>query len=223
MILKGTAYNELSNGWEIDTLNMLENRQPFVYKKLFTVIFMAGFLIGILYTNFIGSQYSSHSGIFSSYYLSSYQYIEVVSSELFWFVLQKRLLPVLVIWVMGITVIGSAVVWGVLLWVGFSGGMLVSMAVMQFGFKGLLLTLGGLFPQYLIYVPAMFLFLHKVYAMSKSLYGDKSKAEQAAQNAKSAVFPYALSLLFILIAMLLGVILESYVNPTILNLILKKF
>lgn len=197
---------------------MLENRQSFVYKKLFTVIFMAGFLLGILYTNLLGREYMDSSSLFGSYYLNSYQYIEVVSSDLFWFILQKRIMPMVIVWVLGVTALGQAAVIGVLAWVGFSGGMLVSMAVMQFGFKGLLLCLGGLFPQYLIYVPAVFLLLHKVYAMSKSYAREKAEA-----GAGQLLLPYALSLIFILLFLLLGVILESYVNPSILKLVLKNF
>lgn len=199
------------------TLHIWKDRQPFVYKRLFAVIFMAGFLLGIFYTNLFGGKYFGGGSLFGSYDPGGFSYAETAGSELFWFLLGKRMLPAAVLWILGITVLGRAAVAAAIGWVGFSGGMLVSMAVLRYGFAGVLFCIGGLMPQYLVYVPAAFLFLHKVYAMSKNYAKDREK-----QSVFQILLPYAFTLLFTLMLVLLGVVLESYVNPYVLNFLWGK-
>lgn len=217
------AYNDISRLVRSEKLKVFEKKQPFLYKKLFAVIFMAGFLIGIIYANMIGKKYMDSSGILSDYFLSRYKYFDIVNNNLFWYLLKQRIFPSVVLWITGITIMGIPAVWVYLTWYGFSGGMLISMAVMKFGFKGLILCLGGIMPQYVIYIPIMIILLQKVYQMSLSLYGGKFSQGNGGKTKKQIFLNYLWNYFIIFVILLIGVILESYINPYILKIILKNF
>ncbi len=64
-------------------MKILKNRQPLTHKKIFGIIFMTGFLLGIIYANVIGKNYMESSGILSDYFLSRYKYYDIDNSNLF--------------------------------------------------------------------------------------------------------------------------------------------
>jgi len=126
-------------------------------------------------------------------------------SPTFLFVLQQRLAIIISLFVLSTTTLGNLYVYMNVLWYGISSGLFLSVVLMRYGVKGLLLLVAGMFPHYLIYVPALVLVFH----LSR---------EKRTVNSK-----FILQLLVISSVVIIGCILECYVNPEVVAKILKKF
>ena len=50
-------------------------------RKQLLVFFMPGFLLGIIYVNFIAVKYMAEPGIFSSYFLEQFRSADIVAEE----------------------------------------------------------------------------------------------------------------------------------------------
>ncbi len=127
------------------------------------------------------------------------------NSPQIFFVIQMRLAIIFGLFILSTTTLGSLFVYVHVLWYGISSGMLLAVALMRYGIKGILLLIAGIFPHYLIYVPALILVFH----LSK---------EKRIVNSK-----FMAQLLVISLVVIIGCILECYVNPEIVSKILKNF
>ena len=142
-------------------------------RKQFLVFFMPGFLLGIVYVNFIARKYMAEPGIFSDFFLGlSLTKAGKVSAALF------------------------------LVWTGISAGILISAAVLNLGIKGSILCLVGLFPQFLLYIPAYVVLLWYCYTVPQT-HWNRQKT------------------IFVSLAMSVGILLEIYINPIIVKAFLS--
>lgn len=190
------------------------------YVKLFILLFMVGFLVGIVIANLGAKQFLNQAGIFGDYFFVKFQNTKVEFLELFWFVVQKRMKWIFLIWILSLTILGVPCIWVTYLWNGLLGGILLSLSVMRMGFGGILICFLGVLPQFFLYVPIIFLFLDKAYSVSLSQYG-KHKKFSYSSSQKKDFLSYLSFLFLILVIMILGIFLESYVNPMIMKQILK--
>lgn len=170
-------------------------------KKMF-LFFMPGFLAGILYANLTAGQYLAEPGIFSEYFLKQYASAEAAAPEYIVYLAGVRLLPFLVVTGLIFTRARKAVACAFLLWTGFLGGMLLTMAVFSMGVKGIILCIVGMLPQFVLYVPAYVVLLW--YAMTASI---------SVWNRQKTVF--------VVLMMSMGILLEGYVNPLLVKMFLK--
>lgn len=192
-------------------------------KKIFFIIFMIAFLCGILFANLFAKDYIGNVGILSDYFLNKYKYMEINQSELFLYVLEKRIVPFLILGTLGITSFGIILQFGVAGWFGFSAGLFLSAATMKYGFKGILLCIGSIFPQYLIYIPALMVLMYKEYGVWAEL-GNKTGIQNRIKKTKKQIYiEYLIVLILTGILIFLGVMAESYLNPAIFKKILKTF
>ena len=91
-------------------------------------------------------------------------------------------------------------------WSGFAYGYFCVISISAFGAKGLLLCLVALFPQFLAYVPA---YLGLVQLSER-------RREHVGWRKTAAV-------VFLFVILIVGILLESYINPLILQKLLKIF
>lgn len=167
-------------------------------KKQLFVLYMTGFLAGILYANIVSKQYVSVTGIFNEYFLNQYAQTEVVAEEYIWYIIQVRLLPFAVLAILGCTRFKKPAVLLCLLWTGFSTGMLAVASVMHLGLKGILLCVAGMLPHFIFYILAYTVLLWYFYNYPNTRW-NPSKT------------------LFVAVTFAIGIILESYINPVVLK------
>jgi len=173
---------------------------------------MISFLGGILFTNLFGKSYVLGIGVLGEYFLINFQYTQINYNRLFLYVFQERLKLFLIIGILGITNIGIPVICGMFMWIGFSGGILLSVAIMKFGLKGIAVCIAGILPHFLIYVPLLLVFADRII--------DK-KLTQKIKYKKENVTRYVLFIIIGMIVLTIGVILESYINPYILKKVIS--
>lgn len=172
------------------------------YGRIFFIFCMAGFLLGILYTNIMSGQYLSSGGMFSEYYMSQYLHTEIQAEEYFWYILPIRILPLMLLALAGKIKFRRWAAAGVLAWTGFLLGILFTAAIMQLGIKGILVCLAALFPQGIFYAAGYGLVLWHLY-----LY------PQIRWNLTKTIAVAAV--------ILVGIILECYTNPIFMKIVLK--
>lgn len=185
-------------------------------------LFIAGLCLGILFANMFGKQFLSDVGIISAYMLDKFSSTSLDNGRFAAYCMKKRLLPFVYISAFGLTMFGLAVIGIYIVWLGFSLGVLVSVSVMRFGAGGLLLVVGALLPQYIVYVPAFLGLMRRAGEICTQLYYPRYSIPEYGGK-KQQLLRYALSVLVLLLVCIMGVMLESYVNPPVLKKILQFF
>lgn len=198
----------------------------------FMPVFLAGFFLGIVIMNMGKSILLEKTGLLDEGTLYHMKYMTVNSNALFYYVLRQRLGTLLVMVVFATTYLGLAVELGVVLWYGLAGGLFLSALVIRYGLKGVLFAAAGTMPQYLLYVPAMILLLCWCENVCRSIYfrhtvytengGYGVRRENSLLHKKTPIIQ-ALLLGAIAVLVIMGCMLESYVNPFLLGGLLKVF
>ena len=174
-------------------------------QKLF-IDFLVLFLFGIVLANLLGADSFQKNSSLTRYYLKQFQYAEIRTQELLWHVACSRLALFAVVLALGLfskTILFHALF---VAWSGFSYGYFCVLAISAFGAKGLILCVLALFPQFIVYIP-VYLGLVQLSERRREHTGWKKFA----------------AVICLLIGMVAGILLESYINPLILQKVLKIF
>ena len=188
-------------------------------RKQFLVFFMPGFLLGIVYVNFIARQYMAEPGIFSDFFLNQFQSVSIDAREYIWYLLRLRAVPFLALAGLSLTRAGKASAVLFLVWTGISAGILISAAVLNLGIKGSLLCLVGLFPQFLLYIPAYVVLLWYCYTVPQTHWNRQKTI--FVSLAMSQTHWNRQKTIFVSLAMSVGILLEIYINPMIVKAFLS--
>lgn len=166
--------------------------------KFLLFITFLGFILGILYINLIASNYLVVTGVFNSYYLQEFVTTELKLYEYLPSILWQRLSIVGFLLIIAYSSIHK---WGVILfcaWTGFLYGAYMSLGIAQLGIAGIVLSILGMFPHMLFYLPAYIILMIFAYQYPNS----KWSVEK---------------IIVILLCMIVGIVLECKVNPEVIR------
>lgn len=167
------------------------------------ILFLAvGFLIGIIYENVVARESALLSELFLRSNLERYLHTNVIGEKYLWYVIKARTLLLVIICVLACFRWKKLLVILCMSMCGFFAGIMSVTAVIQLGIKGILLCIAGILPQGIFYV--------MVYSM---LFVYWFRYPESRWNKTK--------LLFVVIMFLAGIILEAYVNPTLVKLVIK--
>ncbi len=169
------------------------------------VLFFGCFLLGIVCANLFMADQMSWVGFLND---SNLAVLQNQTKEREWFlyeILSARLIPFLFFLIFGFTKPGLVVTNLFAVWKGFSYGFLMASFISRYGAKGILVSFGMVMPQYLFYVPVYILLFRWILRFHKNLVQDRR----------------ILYMLILLSGLAVGIMLECYVNPTILCWITK--
>lgn len=201
---------------------MQKNGKNSVY-VLWFYLFLGSFLLGVVAMNLGNDIFLSDSGIFSTASMNRLKYIEIDSGSFFKYVLKHRMGEGVILIILSSTGIGLASLYACIVWQGMLAGMTITAATIRFGMKGLLLILGGIFPHQLLLIPAQIMLLGWCYEnCSKGRLSEKYIAPYY-NNRKQKFLRQGIILLWIGMVILIGCILESYVNPILVSDLIKIF
>jgi hypothetical protein len=170
-------------------------------------LFVLGLFVGILIVNLGHDMWILNSTLLGPEMLEKIEASTLDGGLLFGYILKHRLFTVCMLVLFATTVSGMAVLCCYICFVGLAAGCLLSVASARYGIKGLLLMGAGMFPQGFFLIPgyvALFLWA-------------------AGLNRKQFYLKKGLQMIGIIIVIVIGCLMESYVNPKILHLILKIF
>lgn len=120
-------------------------------------------------------------------------------------------------WFLGMTVVGVPLILGLIFARAFSLGFTVGFLIKEKGSLGLVVGLSSVLPQNLFYVP--FMLMGAVACLKFSLFLVRGRFQARAELWQRFIL-YTLIMIGITIILLLGAVVESYLSPWLLSLIL---
>lgn len=173
------------------------------YKNQLLIFYLAvGFFVGILYENIVSRRYGLSIDIFQTYFLQQYKQTEIVAEKYLGYVLKARVVPLMGLCVL-VCVRWKKILAGVsVCWTGFLAGVMLVSAVMQMGVKGVLFCMVAMFPHIICYGLAYGILLSYFYRYPKARWN------------------YAKTV-FVILVMFIGILLETYLNPLLMKLVIQ--
>lgn len=184
--------------------------------------FLIGFLLGVIVLVINTDSFLKGSGLLDEYTLGRLKYMQINQNAFFLYVLKKRLAPLWLLMLVSSTFLGLAALYGYTAWLGFCCGVLLSTGVIRYGMKGILLVVSGCLPHFILYAPAFLMLLYLGREVCIKLYFPHRDLSGAAGR-KTVLLQWIFRFLFINIVVIIGALLESYVNPVLVTKILNIF
>lgn len=132
--------------------------------------------------------------------------------------LKSNVPMLLVMWFLGLTMIGIPVILIMDIIKGFTIGFTMSFIINGMGIKGVWFSLLAVLPQNIIYIPCII--FSSVIAMEFSLMILKDRSNsQWKSNVLLRITSYSLSFILILVIMFVGFFMEAYLTPNMLKMI----
>lgn len=161
--------------------------------------------------------------IFSTAVMNRIQHLEVNSGNFLKYEFPRRIKLFLVLMLVSTTYFGILAAYLCIIWHGILAGMMITAAIIRFGLKGILLIMAGIFPQHLLFVPAIIMMLCWCFQTCSFLYFPEKSIWPLYQNKRRQYVHQAGMLLWIICIVIIGCILECYVNPILLSDIAQIF
>lgn len=181
-----------------------------------TYLFFLSFMAGVLMANFLGIASGRDTCAMGEYYMNRYLYTEITGRELFVYLFYERVPKMFFLLVLSIG-IGMWIVYSYVAYLGLSIGILSVISIINYGVKGILLVSAFLFPQWICYVPVIFLWYGFLQEKRKAKREYSIGERRRGKRAGWLVFAAGGMAL-----MICGIFLESYVNPQILRGIIRN-
>ncbi|KAB3527375.1 stage II sporulation protein M [Alkaliphilus serpentinus] len=121
-------------------------------------------------------------------------------------------------WLMGLVIIGIPIVLLVVVFKGFVIGFTVGLIIDEFKFYGVLLFILGIFPQNLLLVPAFIIAAVTSIVFGITVIKAKIKKNKTFKLSK-LIFTYTSIYLVILLMVIMGSLIESFIVPSFIKLI----
>ena len=115
---------------------------------------MTGFLLGICSANLWMKQYVLDIGILNQYFLEQYNRADIVYEAYLWYLVKSRGTPFVLLLAAAGTRYRKTAVMLTVVWLGFCFGMVICMAIIKLGSKGIVLIVTALAPQGIFYAMA---------------------------------------------------------------------
>lgn len=181
-----------------------------------TYIFFAVFICGVICANIMGIASGRELGAMNEYFMSRYMYADIQGRELFLYLFYERVPEFFILFILSIGIYGTLVIDGYICYLGFSVGVLSVIAIMNYGIKGILLMFAFFFPQWLFYVPVLVLWYYELRYY-------KRIGREHGYGDKKGIRKMRCVLAFLLGGVLLlgGIFLEGYVNPYLLQKVIR--
>lgn len=186
-------------------------------------LFLFGFIVSIFTVNLWTEQLLTNTGFMDETSLSTLKYLEINSNSFFLYILKKRLATIWLLALLSVSMLGIAATYAYTVWLGFTIGFLLSALTIRFGMKGMLLFLISLFPHYILYIPATILLIACAYRLCVKLYFPQKDRMGDFDSKRKLFFRFFIQLAIIHGVVIIGAVLESYVNPNIITKFLTIF
>lgn len=171
----------------------------------FLPLFVGSIVFVMFFTFFQKSELLLHTEVLDKEHLSLLKYQTGNNISLFLCILRERIWVIPFVFLMSTTYLAAVTVYGVIIRYGSSIGALLAIAVMRYGMTGIILLIGAAIPHFLFYVPAMVVAL------------------QVSRSRREVNRRFCGQLIILELVVIIGCVLESYVNLMLIEKIIKIF
>ena len=185
-------------------------------------LFIAGFLAGLALIYIGQESFVGNADFLDSYSVGRMGVLDIDNSMLFFYSLKERFSPAVLLIALTIAGVGSIAVSIYLVWAGFCAGTILSVLSIRYGIRGILIFMGGIFPQIPLLAPAYLLLFRWCQGFQERIRSTRYNSAGTGKYGSLTAFR-AGTLIFILGMLLAGCLVESYVNPVFLQRIFHFF
>lgn len=178
---------------------------------LWLFLFVIGLVIGTLFANY-GFDLASLQKSFLENYQVNIINKEILWSDLFVHILISRAAVFLLLGVLIYFFKSNMILYLTTVYLGFAFGVIISLLTVSYGVKSYLVLLGMMFPQFFVYI-ALYILMIKI--------ADYQKSFGTEVFFKEKRIGYQKIILIVIIALVIGSFLESYINPVFLKYIIN--
>lgn len=186
-------------------------------------LFMIGLFIGILIVNLGYDAWIREGSLLGTDMISRLKSSVLDGGALFSYIVKHRLVTVCMLALLATTMVGIPVVCAYICYLGLSAGCLLSVSVIRYGIRGLLLMAAGILPQGLMLIPAYAAVFVWSVGVNRMLYSKNPYTECYVRYGKQIYLKKGIQIACIIVVVIIGCLMESYVNPKILQFVLKIF
>lgn len=189
------------------------------------VLLLIAFIIGVSAGAFTVNGLSTvQADELTNYFQSFIQLMDnqkVDSGELFAISLQENMKIVLVLWILGVTIIGIPFIFILVgirgFIIGFSSGFIIKIM----GLKGILFSALALLPKEIIIAPCIIALGVNGIIFSFNIIKKRSIKHMLRENLKTDFARYCVVTLFFCCFIFMGILVESYITPVFIRMIIK--
>ena len=186
-------------------------------------LFMIGLFLGIVIVNAGYDTWIRNGSFLGTEMILRLKNSVPDGSELLGYIVKHRLFTVFMLGILATTMIGIPAVCAYICYIGLSAGCLLSVAVIRYGIRGLLLMAAGVFPQGFLLIPAYIALFVWSISINRILYSKNPYADYYIKAGRQSYLKKGVQMIGIVGVVIIGCLLESYVNPKMLHFILKIF
>ena len=179
-------------------------------------LFLIGLFVGILFVNLGHDTWIRNGSLLGAEMMNRLKSSRPAGEGLVGYILGHRLFTGCLLCLVSTTLIGMPLLCAYICYAGLSAGCLLSVAVVRYGIRGLLFMAAVLFPQYIL----LFLWAADV---NRTLYAPRTQLEGYERYSSRFYLKKGAQLIGIMTVVIMGCLLESYVNPSVLHFVLKIF
>lgn len=180
-----------------------------------------GIFIGIYSLKYLGQFPKSDLTSYLNSFTKSFDMGKISYSDIFYQCIKNNIPFIILIWFLGLTMIGIPLVLVLDAIKGFSIGFTISFIVNTLGSKGVVVVLLGLIPQNIIYIPCYLVGSTLAIEFSLMIIRDRINKKWS-NNLWGRVFSYSATFLVISLILMLGFLIEAYITPNLLKLIVMN-
>lgn len=186
-------------------------------------LFMIGLFMGILFVNLGHETWIRNGSLLGAEMMSRLKSSRPAGDGLLGYILRHRLSTGCLLCLVSTTLIGMPFLCAYICYMGLAAGCLLSVAVVRYGIRGLLFMAAVLFPQALLLIPAYILIFFWAADVNRTLYARGTQFEGYERYSSRYYLKKGAQIIGIMTVVIMGCLLESYVNPSILQFVLKIF
>lgn len=203
----------------IDGINRHINDNLWYY--LISILFMAtGIILGLYCVKYMGDTDRETLLSYISSLNSSNALGSLSNKAVFIGTLKNNLPVILGFWVLGLTIVGTPFILFLDIYKGFTLGFTFSFFIYGLKQKGILLSILGILPQNIVYIPCVLLL--SVFAMEYSIGIIKDKFHIGRSYGDSlSIRTYTMVFTMVAVIMMSGFLIEAYITPALVRLALR--
>lgn len=186
-------------------------------------LFFLGIILGIVFVILNRSKLQTNIYLLNEEWILYMQTNQINEKSMFAYVLLKRLKELGMMVLLSTTIAGVVCLYGLVSIYGAGLGVLLAVSTFRYGLKGLMLVLAASFPQILVYLPVFLYIFHLCYLLCIKLYFPHKDYWKTGSSMKVFFVKNIIYVSISLAVVIIGILLESYVNPKIFFSFLKNF
>lgn len=195
-------------------LHIKENKWHYI---ILTLFFSLGIFLGYHKVYSLSGEVREHLlSLINNYLLGGFRG-ELSANHIFSSAYIQQLKSIILIWFLGLTVIGIPLIIGVIFFRGFSLGFTLGFLINEKASAGVIISILSILPQNIIYIPLVIVL--SLIAINFSIYIVKGRDIGGLPLTKGLI-RYLLILLIFSVVVLSGVLIETYLSPWLLGIFL---